>query len=460
MSTPDYTSLVQGQRRYFKAGKTRPVSWRVEQLKAIKAMIEARRGAIREALRHDLRRNETDADLMDIDINVHEAEFALAHLHDWIKPRREATPIVMEPGHVRVRRDPLGVTLIIGAWNEPFMLTLGPMVSAIAAGNTAVVKPSEVSEASAAVVAEMIPKFLDPDAVAVVTGGVAETTALLDQHWDLIFFTGSPAIGRIIHQAAAKHLTPTVLELGGKNPTIVHSSAHLKAAARRIAYGRFSNSGHICTAPDHVLCWPEVKDEFVAHLKEAIHDFYGDDPKTSPDYGRIINRRSFDRLAGMISNGTVAAGGETDADELYIAPTVLVDVPLDSQIMREEVFGPILPVLEIDSVEKVIDWVNERPAPLGLYVFSEDESVVGDILERTSSGDACVNDCALQPLVPQLPFGGVGNSGMGKYHGHWGFEAFTNARGVLYHSALIDPGVRYPPYRKHTLERKIMNKLM
>jgi hypothetical protein len=190
-----------------------------------------------------------------------------------------------------------------------------------------------------------------------------------------------------------------------------------------------------------VLCWPEVKDEFVAHLKEAIHDFYGDDPKTSPDYGRIINRRSFDRLAGMISNGTVAAGGETDADELYIAPTVLVDVPLDSQIMREEVFGPILPVLEIDSVEKVIDWVNERPAPLGLYVFSEDESVVADILERTSSGDACVNDCALHPLVPQLPFGGVGNSGMGKYHGHWGFEAFTNARGVLYHSPLIDPGV-------------------
>jgi len=460
MSTPDYTSLVHSQRTYFKTGKTRAASWRVAQLKAIKAMIEASRGAIREALWHDLRRNETDADLMDIDINIHEAELALAHLHDWMKPRREATPIVLEPGHVRVRRDPLGVTLIIGAWNEPFMLTLGPLVSAIAAGNTAVVKPSEVSEASAAVVAEMIPKFLDPAAVAVVTGGVAETTALLDQPWDLIFFTGSPAIGKIVHQAAAKHLTPTVLELGGKNPTIVHSSAHLKAAARRIAYGRFSNSGHICTAPDHLLVWPEVKDEFVAHLKQAVHDFYGDSPKMSPDYGRVINRRSFDRLAGMISNGTVAVGGETDPDELYIAPTVLVDVPLDSQIMREEVFGPILPVLEIDSVEKVIDWVNERPAPLALYVFSEDASVVDEILERTSSGDACVNDCALHPLVPELPFGGVGNSGMGKYHGRWGFEAFTNARGVLYHSPLIDPGVKYPPYGEHKLERKIMKKMM
>jgi acyl-CoA reductase-like NAD-dependent aldehyde dehydrogenase len=415
---------------------------------------------MRDALWHDLRRNETDADLMDIDINVREAEFALAHVHDWIKPRREAMPIVMKPGRVRVRRDPLGVTLVIGAWNEPFMLTLGPLVSAIAAGNTAVVKPSEVSEASAAVLAEMIPKFLDADAVAVVTGGVPETTALLDQHWDLIFFTGSPAIGKVIHQAAAKHLTPTVLELGGKNPTIVHASANLKSAARRIAYGRFSNSGHICTAPDHVLVWPDVKDEFVAHLKAAIHDFYGENPKTSPDYGRIINRRTFDRLAGLISNGTVAAGGETDADELYIAPTVLVDVPVDSQIMQEEVFGPILPVREIDSVEKVIDWVNERPAPLGLYVFSEDGSVVDEILQRTSSGDACVNDCAVHPLVQQLPFGGVGNSGMGKYHGHWGFEAFTNARGVLYHSALVDPGVKYPPYSAHKLERKILQKLM
>ena len=460
MSSPDYTSLVEGQRSYFKAGNTRPLSWRIEQLKAMKAMIEASRDAMREALWHDLRRNKTDADLMDVDINVHEAEFALAHLHDWIKPRRENTPIVMEPGHVRVRRDPLGVTLVIGAWNEPFMLTLGPLVSAIAGGNTVVVKPSEVSEASAAVVAEMIPRFLDPDAVAVVTGGVPETTALLDQHWDLIFFTGSPAIGKIIHQAAAKNLTPTVLELGGKNPTIVHSSAHLKSAARRIAFGRFANSGHICTAPDHVLVWPDVKDELVAHLKEAIHDFYGDDPKTSPDYGRVINRRTFDRLAGLIGSGTVVAGGETDAEELYIAPTVLVDVPVASPIMQEEVFGPILPVLEIDSVDAVIDWVNERPDPLALYVFSEDESVAEQILERTSSGDACVNDCSVHPLVQQLPFGGVGNSGMGKYHGHWGFEAFTNARGVLYHSALIDPGVKYPPYSEHKLERKVMQKLM
>jgi aldehyde dehydrogenase (NAD+) len=294
----------------------------------------------------------------------------------------------------------------------------------------------------------------------VVEGAVPETTALLEQKFDFIFFTGSPPVGKIVHQAAAKHLTPCVLELGGKNPTIVHSSANLKVAARRIAYGRFLNSGHICTAPDHVLVWPEVKYEFVRHLVESIREFYGDDPQKSPDYGRVINRRNFDRLVGLLGSGKAAIGGQSDPAELYIAPTVLVDVSPDSPIMQEEVFGPILPVLEIESVEAVIEWVNHRPSPLGLYVFAEDHEVVERILDATPSGDAEVNDCAIHPLFPELPFGGVGNSGMGKYHGRWGFEAFTNARGVLYHSAKLDPGVRYPPYSKHTLERRITNKLM
>jgi aldehyde dehydrogenase (NAD+) len=458
----DYSKLVAGQRAYFKGGHTRPVSWRIEQLNAIKRMIDESREAMYEALWHDLRRNKTDADLMDVDYNIREAEYALKHLHDWVKPVREPTPLLMEPGHVRVRRDPFGVTLIIGAWNEPYMLTLAPLVAPIAAGNTAVLKPSEIAEATAQQTAEMVPKYLDPEAVAVALGGIPETTALLEQKWDLIFFTGSPPVGKIVHKAAAQNLTPAVLELGGKNPTVVHSSAHVKTAARRIAFGRFVNSGHICTAPDHVLVWPEVKDELVTEVKQAIHDFYGDDPKQSPDYGRVINRRNFDRLAAFISadNGTVAAGGHTDPDQLYIEPTVLVDVPVDSPIMQEEVFGPILPVLEIDSVEKVIDWVNERPRPLGLYVFTEDEDIADRILEATNSGDACVNDCSVHPLVPELPFGGVGNSGMGKYHGRWGFEAFTNARGVLYHSARIDPGVKYPPYSEHTRERQAMQKLL
>ncbi|HEY1368879.1 MAG TPA: aldehyde dehydrogenase family protein, partial [Gaiellaceae bacterium] len=457
-STVDYASLVSEQREYFKAGRTRPAAWRIEQLNAIRTMIDESRHDMYEALWHDLRRNKTDADLMDVDYNIHEADHALAHLHEWMKPDRIHTPLLMEPGHVRVRRDPFGVTLIIGAWNEPYMLTLAPLVAAIAAGNTAVLKPSEIAEATAHQTAEMVSKYLDPEAVAVVEGGIPETTALLEQKWDLIFFTGSPPVGKIIHQAAAKNLTPAVLELGGKSPTIVHSSARIKTAARRIAFGRFVNSGHICTAPDHVLVWPDVKDELVAELKNAITEFYGEDPQQSPDYGRVINRKNFDRLDAFLDNGTVAAGGESDADDLYISPTVLVDVPVDSPIMQEEVFGPILPVLEIDSVEAVIDWVNERPRPLGLYVFTEDEDVAERIFDSTNSGDACVNDCSVHPLVPELPFGGVGNSGMGKYHGRWGYEAFTNARGVLYHSARIDPGVKYPPYAEHEHERKLMDR--
>jgi acyl-CoA reductase-like NAD-dependent aldehyde dehydrogenase len=460
MSNPDYASLVARQREYFLSGATRPAAWRKARLKAVKALFTENHDELCEALWKDLRRNVTDADLMDVAYNVKEADYALEHLDAWMEPQRVHTPLVFEPGHIRIRRDPLGVTLIIGAWNEPFMLLFAPLVAALAGGNTAVLKPSELAVACSAAAARLAPKYFDPCEVAVVEGAVPETTALLGQKWDLIFFTGSPAVGKIVHRAAAQHLTPCVLELGGKNPTIVHASADLKSAARRIAYGRFINSGHICTAPDHVLVWPEVKDELVEELKNAITDFYGEDPRQSPDYGRVINRRNFDRLATFLDNGTVAAGGESDPEELYIAPTVLVDVPVDSPIMQDEVFGPILPVLEIDSVDAVIDWVNERPQPLGLYVFTEEEDVAERILEATNSGDACVNDCSIHPLVPELPFGGVGNSGMGKYHGKWGYEAFTNARGVLYHSARIDPGVKYPPYTEHGRERKLMDKLL
>ena len=459
MAVPDYSSLIACQREYFLSGCTRPAAWRKSQLQAVKALFTENHDELCDALWKDLRRNVTDADLMDVEYNVKEADYALRHLDAWMEPQRVHTPLVFEPGHVRIRRDPFGVTLIIGAWNEPFMLLFAPLVAALAGGNTAVLKPSEHAAASSAAAARLVPKYFDPRAVAVVEGAVPETTALLAQKWDLIFFTGSPAVGMIVHAAAAQNLTPCVLELGGKNPTIVHASAHLKSAARRIAYGRFMNSGHICTAPDHVLVWPEIKDEFVQHLKETIREFYGEDPQKSPDYGRVINQRNFERLKGLLGSGRVAIGGQTDAAERYIAPTVLVDVSPDSPIMQDEVFGPILPVLEIDSVDAVIAWVNERPRPLGLYVFAEDVEVAERILAATESGDAAINDCTIHPLVPELPFGGVGNSGMGKYHGRWGFEAFTNARGVLYHSPRIDPAVRYPPYSKHTIERKLERKL-
>lgn len=460
MSNSDCAALVASQREFFLSGATRPAAWRKTQLEAVAALFTDNHDELRDALWKDLRRNVNDADLMDVAYCAKEAEYALKHLNTWMKPVREPMPVVFEPGHILVHRDPLGVTLIIGAWNEPFMLTFGPLVAALAAGNTAVLKPSEISAACAAAAARLVPRYFDPRAVAVVEGGVPETTALLAQEWDMIFFTGSPSVGKIVHQAAARNLTPCVLELGGKNPTIVHSSANLKVAARRIAYGRFINSGHICTAPDHVLVWPDVKDAFVQHMAETIREFYGDDPQQSPDYGRVINRRNFDRLVSLLGSGKAATGGQSDAADLYIAPTVLVDVAVDAPIMQEEIFGPILPVLEIASVEAVVEWVNSRPSPLGLYVFAEDNAVAERILAATRSGDAVVNDCAIHPLFPELPFGGVGNSGMGKYHGHWGFEAFTNARGLWHHSARVDPDVRYPPYAKHGIERMIVNKLM
>lgn len=460
MSEPGYSALVAQQRAYFLAGNTRPISWRRAQLEALKAMFTEHHDELCDALWKDLRRNVTDADLMDVAYNVKEADYALKHLDRWVEPERVHTPLVLQPGHVRVRRDPLGVTLIIGAWNEPFMLLFAPLVAAIATGNTAVLKPSELAAACSAIAARLVPEYFDASAVAVVEGAVPETTALLAQDWDFIFFTGSSAVGKIVHQAAARNLTPCVLELGGKNPTIVHASANLEVAARRIAYGRYANSGQICTAPDHVLVWPEVKAEFLGCLAKTIREFYGDDPQRSPDYGRVINRKNFDRLVSLLGSGTVAVGGRSDPADLYIEPTVLVDVAPDSPIMQEEVFGPILPVLEIDSVAGAIEWVNSRPRPLGLYIFAEEVGLAERILDSTESGDAAINDCTIHPMVPELPFGGVGASGMGKYHGRWGFDTFTNARGILYHSTRIDPGVRYPPYAEHRLERAIEGKLM
>jgi len=457
---PQAHDLVAGQRAYFLSGATRPIEWRVQQLEAMRAMFEENRAEMFDVLRQDLRRNDVDSDIMDVAFCINEADHALKHLREWIEPSRADTLLIFEPGHVRIRHDPLGVTLIIGPWNEPFELLFAPLVPAIAGGNTAVLKPSELVPNVSSLIARLVAEYMDSKAFAVVEGGVPETTALLEEKWDFIFFTGSPQVGQIVHQSAAKNLTPCVLELGVKNPTVVHSSANIRAAARRIAFGRFVNGGQLCTAPDHVLVWPEVHDELVAELDTAIQEFYGNDPQTSPDYGRVIDRKAFERLQRLLESGKPVVGGQTDVEDLYIAPTVLVDVAWDSPIMQEEIFGPLLPILEVESVEAVITWVNSIPSPLALYVFTGDDDVAEHILGATSSGDAVVNDCAVHPVIPELPFGGVGTSGMGKYHGQWGFEAFTNARGVLYHSPNIDPALKYPPYSKHKLERKVEMKLL
>jgi aldehyde dehydrogenase (NAD+) len=460
MMAADFGALVARHRKYFLSGKTRPVEWREAQLDALHAMMTERAGDFFDALWKDLRRNRIDADLVDVKYVADDAAYARHQLRRWMHPQHVSTPLILAPGRTEVRFDPLGVGLIIGSWNYPIVLCLSPLVAAIAGGNAAVIKPSEIAPACADALARLVPQYLDPYAFSVVVGGVPETTALLEQAWDHILFTGSSPIGKVVMAAAAKNLTPVILELGGKSPTIVHSSANLRVAARRIAQGRWVNAGQTCTAADHVLVFKDVARDFLEHLKRAVVGFYGSDPQQSPDYGRIVNARHFDRLTRLLGSGKIYHGGQHDRDDLFISPTILIDVAHDSPIMQEEIFGPILPVLEVDSVEEAIRTVNAQPAPLGLYVFSEDASVSARILDATRSGDAAVNDCTVQPLIQDLPFGGVGNSGMGKYHGEWGFRAYTNARGVLHHSTMFDPGVRYPPYSENERLRGILGRLM
>ncbi len=454
MTAQNFGALVSSHRKYFGTGVTRSAEWRESQLIALRTMMKDRDEDFYAALWTDLRRNRIDADWTDVKYMTSEADHALAHLRQWMTPLRVSTPLVLAPSHTQVRFDPLGVGLIIGTWNYPVMLTLSPLVAAICGGNVAVIKPSEMAPATADVIARFVPDYLDREAFSVVLGAAPETTALLEEQWDHIFFTGGTTVAKIVMAAASKHLTPVILELGGKSPTIVHSSANLKVAARRIAQGRWTNAGQTCTAPDYVLVFKDVVRPFLEQLKQALIQFYGEDPQKSPDYGRIVNERHFDRLAALLSSGTIYHGGHHDRGDRYIAPTVLVNVSPDSPVMQEEIFGPILPVLQVASVQEVIDFINSRPSPLGLYVFSEDQHAVEQILDRAPSGDAAVNDCTIQPIVHDLPFGGVGNSGMGKYHGEWGFRAYSNIRGVLYHSTKIDLGVRYPPYNRQKTLRK------
>jgi aldehyde dehydrogenase (NAD+) len=445
----DAKTLIKRHRDYFLAGRTRPVEWREAQLEALRAMMRECEEEFFDALWKDLRRNRVDADLVDVKYVADDAAFARRHLRRWMQGRRVGTPLMIAPARAEVRFDPLGVALVIGSWNYPIVLCLSPLVAAIAGGNAAVIKPSELAPACAETLARLVPRYLDRDAFSVVLGGVAETTSLLEQEWDHILFTGSVAVAKKVMTAAAKSLTPVILELGGKSPTVVHDSANLRVAARRIAQGRWVNSGQTCTSPDYVLVFKEVAEEFLEHLKRATIDFYGADPRQSPDYGRIINTRHFDRLKSLLDSGKIYHGGQHDRDDLFIAPTILVDVAGDSPIMQEEVFGPILPVIEVETLDEVIRTINARPQPLGLYVFAENSSVSATILDATRSGGAAINDCTLQPLIQDLPFGGTGASGMGKYHGEWGFRAYTNARGVLHHSTMLDPDVRYPPYGRH-----------
>ena len=411
-------------------------------------MLEKHQDELSAALKVDLGRGVEEAWLYDIGFTITEVKLMLKNLKKWTAPRKVPTPTVTKPASSMRVPQPLGVVCVIAPWNYPVQLLLIPAAGAIAAGNAVVMKPSEVSSETSRVLAKIVPLYFTDKAVAIVEGGVQETTELLKQKFDHIFYTGNGAVGRVVMRAAAENLTPVTLELGGKSPTIVDASANIAVAARRIAWAKYVNAGQTCVAPDYVLAHKSIANELVEAIRTSITEFYGADPHASKDYSRVISPKHFSRLTSLISSGKVAIGGQSEQAERYIAPTVLVDVDENSAVMQEEIFGPILPVLEVGSIDEAIGFVNSRPHPLALYVFAQDNSVNEKVVAETTSGGVTVNGTIMHMTGPYLPFGGIGESGMGAYHGQSGVDVFQHLKPVLKRSTMLDAPLAYPPYTK------------
>ena len=451
-SADEVRATLERLRATFASGKTRPAAWRKDQLRAIRALCKENEERLLQALHQDLRKSPLEAYAGEVGYLSAEASHALKHLDKWMRPEKVWTPMVNFKATSYVRFEPLGVALIVGPWNYPLQLVQAPLIGAVSAGDCAVLKPSELTPYTSALIAELVPRYLDPDAVAVVEGGVPTSQALLAERFDHVFFTGSTAVGRIVAQAAAKHLTPVTLELGGKSPCIVDRRVDVEVAARRIVWGKFFNAGQTCVAPDYLLVDRSVEEPLLDALTRTIRSFYGEDPQQSPDFARIVNAAHHERLSKLIpqgeaeGEGQVVTGGRTDPTDRYIDPTVVRGVSPDAPLMRDEIFGPLLPVVTTSGLDEAVEFVNARDKPLALYVFSSDADAQRKAVERTSSGGVCVNDTMSHLAVPELPFGGVGASGMGAYHGRYSFLTFSHRRSVLERSTWIDLKLRYPPY--------------
>ncbi|KAK2520451.1 Aldh3b1 [Columba livia] len=443
-----YAGLVSHLRAAWLSGKTRPLEYRTAQLEALGRFLDEKKQEILEATALDMGKPSTEAYFTEILLCKNELNDTLNNLCRWMKDEHVDKNLVTQLDSAFIRKDPYGVVLIIAPWNYPIHLFLVPLIGAIAAGNCVIIKPSEITKNTEKLVAETLTCYLDSDCFAVVTAGVEETTKLLENKFDYIFFTGSPTVGRIIMEAAAKHLTPVTLELGGKNPCYVSDTCDVQNVARRVAWGRFFNAGQTCLAPDYLLCSLEMQEKLMPALRAAIVEFFGSNPKESPDFGRIVGDKQFRRIQALLRSGRVAIGGQTDEKERYIAPTVLADVLPSDPAMQEEVFGPILPIVVVANMDEAIDFINARPRPLAIYAFSCDCKVVNQVLERTSSGGFCGNDTLMHVTLSSLPFGGIGNSGLGKYHGKFTFDTFTHQRGCLHRNMGLETlnSVRYPPY--------------
>lgn len=443
-----YTHLFNAQKQFFESGKTRSYAFRKGQLMRLKKCVQSHQALITEALQKDLHKAPAESYTTEIGFVYEEINYALKHLKEWMKPQKVSTPLIAQPSRSKIYRDPLGLTLIIGPWNYPFQLIISPLVGAIAGGNCAILKPSEETVHTAQAIEKIIKSAFPSEYISVVQGNGAEVVPALMENFafNYVFFTGSVPVGKIIMAAAAKHLTPVTLELGGKSPCIVDQTANLSLAARRITWGKFLNAGQTCVAPDYLLVHYSVKDQLVALIKACLKEFYGEDPAKSPDYPRMINMKRFHAIAKFLSAGNILHGGQTHPEDKYIAPTLMDGISFNDPVMQEEIFGPLLPVLTYQKIEEVPQMIGRQPFPLALYLFTSDTHTEKYILENVRFGGGCINDTVIHLGNPSIPFGGVGTSGFGSYHGKYSFDTFTHAKGVLKTSTKLDLPLRYPPY--------------
>lgn len=453
MTNEQIASLLDKQREYYKSGVTVPVNFRIEQLKKLYAAIKKYENEILQALHTDLGKSDYESFMCEIGLVLSEITYMIRHTKKFTKRKTVFTPITNFHAHCFKQPVPYGNTLIMSPWNYPFLLTVDPLADAIAAGNTAVVKPSAYSPATSAIISKIISECFDAEYIAVITGGRAENAALLEQKFDFVFFTGSQAVGKEVLRHTAEHLTPAVLELGGKSPCIVDKSANIALAAKRIVFGKFLNCGQACVAPDYILCESSVKDKFINEVASQIKIQYGDNPLKNKDYGKIINQKHFERLCGLIDKNKVIIGGETDCGSNRIAPTVMDNVTENDAVMGEEIFGPIMPILTFDDFDKTVDNLKDKDKPLALYLFSSDKGQIKRITTELSYGGGCINDVVVHLSTSEMGFGGVGQSGMGSYHGKDGFDAFSHYKSIMDKKTWLDLPMRYQPYKNKMYEK-------
>ncbi|WP_394531997.1 aldehyde dehydrogenase family protein [Priestia aryabhattai] len=427
----NYQELTKKQLSFFNSGKTKDVAFRIETLKKLRELVVRHEDDILKAVKADLNKPEMEAKRAEVGLVLSEIDFAVENLAEWASPKEVETPSTHAGAKSYIYQDPYGLALVIAPWNYPFQLAVSPVVGAIAAGNCVVLKPSELTPHTSSLLAKMFNENFPEEYLTVVEGEVETSTALLKENFDYIFFTGSTMVGKIVAEAAAKHLTPVTLELGGKSPTIVHEDANIEEAAKRIARGKFANAGQTCVAPDYILVQRNVKDELLANLKQVVTNTYGEDVSQNLDFPHVVSEKHFDRLNSFLTNGDIVFGGKTDRSRLFIEPTVLDNISWEDNVMQDEIFGPILPIIVYDEISEVIQAIVKRPKPLALYLFSEDKAVQDHILNSVSFGGGSINDTINHMTSHYLPFGGVGDSGMGAYHGKASFDTFSHAKSIL-----------------------------